>query len=621
MNAQQLFDRALSQHRAGDLAGAERLYRDVLESAPGHDRALFLLSAFELERGAPEAAVELLERALALTPGNVAYLANLGEAYRRARRFEQAAFVLEHTIALRPDLAPAHHNLGLTLERLDRLDLAVAAFQQALALDDALRPAHVALGRALWTLGRIDDALSHYRRAVERFPNDAELRHGLAVCLKDTAELDEAIEQSRRALELAPHDHVMHGALVYSLSFHPAYSDERILDEGRRWHARHAAPLLPANSDHDNGPSPSRCLRVGYVGPTFSDHIIGRLLEPVFAHRRRDHHAVVCYSDVAFPDARSRELQRLSDAFHDVTGLDDAALAAKIRADRIDILVDVNMHMASSRLRAFARRPAPVQACWIAYPGTTGSIAIDYRISDLYLDPPGTETHYAERTLHLPDSFWCYAAPTSAPAPLTPPPALGAGHVTFGCLNNFCKVSDGALELWAQVLRRVPRSRLLVLCPSERGRARVTSFMADHAIAAERLEFVGFQPRERYLATYQRIDIGLDTVPYNGHTTSLDAFWMGVPVVTVEGNTVAGRAGSCLAMNLGLPELVGRTRAEYVQAAFGLAGDLDRLRELRAGLRARMQSSRLMDAPRFTRNLEGLYRRMWREWCSSRRAG
>jgi predicted O-linked N-acetylglucosamine transferase (SPINDLY family) len=286
-----------------------------------------------------------------------------------------------------------------------------------------------------------------------------------------------------------------------------------------------------------------------------------------------------------------------------------------VRNDKIDILVDLTMHMSNGPPLLFARKPAPVQVAWLAYPGTTGLSAMDYRLTDPYLDPPGeSDVFYSEESIRLPDSFWCYDPLATKPA-VNDLPMKTRGHVTFGCLNNFCKISDGTLDLWGRVMAGVRGSRLLLLSPPGRHRHRVTDLIGRHGIASERVEFIEFQPRDKYLALYNRIDVGLDTFPYNGHTTSLDSFWMGVPVVTKIGRTAVGRAGWCQLSNLGLPELCAANDEEFIRLAIDLAGDSSRLSALRAGLRDRLMHSPLCDGPRFARNIEQVYRRVWRRWC------
>jgi protein O-GlcNAc transferase len=316
------------------------------------------------------------------------------------------------------------------------------------------------------------------------------------------------------------------------------------------------------------------------------------------------------------PDGLTEQFRNMSDAWRSTVGQTDAALAEQIRADGIDILVDLKLHTENNHLLAFARRAAPLQVTWLGYPGTTGLRAIDYRLSDPHLDPPAVdETVYAERTVRLPHTFWCYDPLAAGPA-VSELPALMNGVVTFGCFNNFCKVSAPTLALWAAVMDAVPRSRLLLQAPHGSPRGRVADALRSCGVAPERVEFLPIVSRAEYLALYHRIDVVLDTLPYNGHTTSLDAMWMGVPVVTLVGQTIVGRAGASQLMNLGMPELIARAPAEFVEAAVGLAGDLPRLAGLRAALRPRMQASPLMDAPRFARDIEAAYRQMWHARCA-----
>ena len=264
----------------------------------------------------------------------------------------------------------------------------------------------------------------------------------------------------------------------------------------------------------------------------------------------------------------------------------------------------------------FARQPAPVQVTFAGYPGTTGLSTIGYRLTDPYLDPPGLyDCCYSEESIRLPDSFWCYD-PLDREPPVNSLPAAEKGYITFGCLNNFCKVNPVVLQLWARVLRAVDRSRLIILADKGIHRQHARKLLEDEGVAPDRVTFVGKQPHPLYLKYYHEIDIGLDTVPYNGHTTSLDSAWMGVPVVTLVGSTVVGRAGLSQLMNLGLPELIASSPEQYVQIAAELARDLPRLGRLRATLRERMEASPLMDAARFTRNIEAAYREMWRRWCA-----
>jgi predicted O-linked N-acetylglucosamine transferase (SPINDLY family) len=324
-----------------------------------------------------------------------------------------------------------------------------------------------------------------------------------------------------------------------------------------------------------------------------------------------DHHEleVHCYSSVLRPDQVTERHRRAADVWHDVHGQSDHDLEQQIRADGIDILVDLTMHMASHRLLVFARKPAPVQVTWLAYPGSTGLGTMDYRLTDRFLDPPSVETpYYSEVSIHLPDCWVCYDPLTDEPS-VNPLPAASADCITFGCLNNFCKLNDEMVVIFGKVLRAVEGSRLILLAPDG---------LSQNGVPLDRLEFVGRMSRPDYLKLHHRIDIALDVLPYNGITTTCDALWMGVPLVSLVGKTAAGRAGLGILSMVNLPELAATSSEEFVRTSANLAHDLPRLTALRANLRHRMQSSPMMDATRFARNIEDCYRTMWRRWCENK---
>ena len=430
--------------------------------------------------------------------------------------------------------------------------------------------------------------------------------------------MDEALVCYREALRLRPDYAEAHSNLVYGLNYHPGYDADAILAEARRWHRDHAAPLATCHHPHENDRDPDRRLRVGYVSNDFRDHPAAHLVLPLLSNHDRAEVEVYCYAGVVRPDRFTARFRSHADVWRSTVGVSDARFAALIRGDRVDVLVDLTLHMEGSRLLTFARRPAPVQVTWFGYPGTTGLSAIDYRLTDPHLDPPGeTDGHYVERSVRLPETFWCYDPLAEDALEVNELPALAGEPFTFGCLNNFCKVNAVSLDLWSSVLRAIPGSRFVLLAPAGQARDRVRAHFERERIDGERLEFVDRQSRQGYLRTYHRIDVGLDPVPYNGHTTSLDAAWMGVPTLTVVGRTVVGRAGLSLLRSLGLPELAAESADEFVAIAAGLAGDRPRLAELRAGLRTRMARSPLMDGARFARGVEAAFRQMWRDRCKT----
>ena len=561
-------------------------------------------------------AVASYREALRLRPDYAEAFNNLGNALKDQGKLEEAVASYREALRLRPAYADAFNNLGNALEDLNLLEEAADCHRRALQLRPDLAEAYCNLANVLRRQGRLDEAVASYNQAARLRPDLAVVHNNLGNALKDQGELDEAVACYRHALQLNPDYVEAHSNLVYSLLFHPGYDAAAILREARRWHQCHAEPLAACHRPHENDPDPDRRLRVGYVSHDFREHPIAFILLPALSNHDRTHVEVYCYAGVARPDRITDRIRAHADAWRSTVGIADDRLAELIRGDRIDVLVDLNLHMAGSRLLTFARRPAPVQAAWLGNPGTTGLSAIGYRLTDPHLDPPGeTDHHYAERSVRLPNSFWCYDPLTDNGPEVNELPALAGEPFTFGCLNNFTKVNAFSLALWAAVMRAVPGSRLLLLAPSGQVRDRVRDQMEREGIGGERIAFADRQPRPEYLRTYQRVDLSLDPLPYNGHNTSLDAAWMGVPTVTLVGQTAVGRAGLSLLRNLALPELAATSAEEYVAIAAGLAGDLPRLAGLRAGLRGRLAASPLMDGPGIARCVESAYRQMWRDWC------
>ena len=370
---------------------------------------------------------------------------------------------------------------------------------------------------------------------------------------------------------------------------------------------------------HLNRPDPCRRLRIGYVSPDLRRHPVSAIFTPLLEAHDRKRVEPICYYNFDGEDAVTLHLKALAAHWRPVAGLSDEALCQQIRADRIDILVDLAGHTAHNRLLAFARRPAPIQVSWLGYFNTTGLATMDYFLSDPWSSPAGQERHYVERLLRLPHTRFCYQPPEYMPG-VGPLPAESNGCITFGCLNNLSKLNENVLALWGAVLRAVPRSRLLLQAAAlddAPNRARFGELCAKHGIAQDRLELRCFVPIDRAPASYAEIDIALDPFPFCGGMTSLEVLWLGVPLVTLAGETIASRQSASMLMNLALPELVAVNAEQYVDIATRLAHDLPRLAALRSGLRVRFAASPLMDYPGFARALEAAYRDMWRNWIAS----
>jgi predicted O-linked N-acetylglucosamine transferase (SPINDLY family) len=462
----------------------------------------------------------------------------------------------------------------------------------------------------------LDQAIEICTKAIALSPNLSFAYQALGAALRDVARLDESLAAFDRAVELDPRDSLALSGRIFTRQFHSG-CDSAMLQDQRLWDQRHAQTLKMQIAAHSNAPTIDRPLRVGYVSPDFTNHVLAFLMLPLFSNHDQTQFHLYFYSDVANPTPVTQRLKACGGEWRSIVGRSDEQVAGMIRADQIDILVDLTMHMRDNRLLVFARKPAPVQVTWLAYPGSTGLTAIDYRLTDPYLDPPSqSDPLYSETTVCLPDTFWCYDPMIEEPAP-NQLPAAANGFITFGCLNNFCKLNSTTLKLWGRLLGAVPQSRLLLLSPAGASRKWVERVLGECSIPADRIEHVSRRSRPQYLQYFHRIDISLDTLPYNGHTTSLDSLWMGVPVITMAGSTVVGRAGVSELTNLGLAEFIASDADEYVKLASRLASDIERLKRLRSSLREKMKRSPLMDGQRFARNFEAAYRQMWRRWCET----
>ena len=599
----------------GDFPGAIAACRRALQIRPDYAEAHGNLGNALRDAGQLDEAIGALRRAAELHPALALAHYNLGNALQEHGRWDEAVVAYQRAIELAPDAAMAHNNLGTVLKDRGDLPEAMAAFQRAILLQPDYAMAHYNLGNALREQGLIDEAIAAFSRAIELKPDYARAHSNLAGACKDQGRLDEAITAYRRALAIEPDAAGVHSDLVYTLHFHPDHDDRTLAEEQQCWNRQFAEPLRQFILPHGNDRDPERRLRIGYVSPDFRNQAEAFFVLPLLESHDHGQFEIHCYSSVVRPDFLTERHRRAVDVWHDVPGRSDSELAVQIRADGIDILVDLTMHMAGNRLPIFARKPAPVQVTWLAYPGSTGLAAMDYRLTDSHIDPPSVETpDYSEESVRLPDCWVCYDPLTEEP-PCHPLPAATTGRITFGSLNNFCKVNEAVLALWGGVLGAVAGSRLILLAPAGSPRQRILNHLSRHGVEAGRIEFVGQMSRHDYLSLYHRIDIALDTLPYNGITTTCDALWMGVPVVSLAGRSATGRVGRGLLATVGLPELATDRPEDFIAAARDLSSDLPRLADLRAALRARVTASPLMDGPRFARHVEAAYRQMWRVWC------
>jgi len=644
----------LVAHKTGRSELAADLIRRSISSKPQIAEFHVNLGVVLASQGRHDQAIAAFRQALALKPDSAEAHYNLGLALGEVQRWEESLAAFGRAVAGKPGLAEAHHRMGRILLRMDRYEEAAAAFRLALALkpDDAnsanglglalstakhseeavgffrqaiaidadFFAAYNNLGNTLNLLNRHEEAIEVFQRAMAINPKVAAAHNGLAQALMNIGRLDEGLETLRRAVDLDPGDSEIRGNMVYGMQYLHGSDGAVALAEARGWDSRHAEPLRKAIAPYGNSRDPERRLRIGYVSADFREHSVSRFLESLFQNHDHGNFEIVCYSDVRNADSTTALLRDCADQWHEIASVRDESLAEMIRGHGIDILVDLMGFTARNRLLVFARKPAPIQITYLGYPGTTGLATMDYRLTDEVADPPGTtEDFYTEKLLRLPRTNWCYAPPAGVPE-VAPPPFAQGQPFCFASFNKFTKATAKTLDLWAEILKVVSGSRLLLKdrALSDRlTRQRTRQEFERRGIDPERLELAGFEEDlAAHFRRYAQVDVALDTFPYNGTTTTCEALWMGVPVVTLAGVTHVARVGASLLTSVGLGELIAHRAEEYISIAASLAGNESRLRELRGTLRQRMGRSPLMDGPGFARDVEAAYREVWRRWCA-----
>jgi protein O-GlcNAc transferase len=510
-----------------------------------------------------------------------------------------------------------HNNLGLVLTGLDRAADAEAALRRALELKPDYAEAHNNLGVALHDQGKLAAASLTLERALALKPDYVKVHNNLGMVRQAQGRMAEAVAAYRRTLQLHPLYADAHSNLLFCLSQVEGIDPLRLLAEHRAYAERFEAPLRPHWPQHANNRDPERVLRVGVVSGDLRDHPVAAFFESVLvALAARPGLSLHAYSNHGVEDHVTRRLQQHFASWNKIAGADDGSVAARIAADGIDILIDLSGHTAHNRLPVFARKPAPLQVSWIGYPGTTGLAAMDYYLTDEFMLPPGQFDHqFSEALAHLP-----VAAPFQ-PSALSPPvnrlPAIDNGYITFGSFNRPSKLSRPVIALWSRLLRALPSSRMLLAgMAADGGNEELAALFALNGIARQRLDFVGRSDMAQYLALHHRVDICLDTFPYTGGTTTLHALYMGVPTLTLTGDTPAGRQGASILRHCGLPFFIATDEAQFVDIGIERAQDLTVLSIIRTGLRAHFggPASGAMDAIALAVDLA--LRAMWRRWCA-----
>ncbi len=640
-------------HRHNDDFAAARLgYERALILKPNYLEVLSNLGEWCIAKGEAEEALQWFDKALAFAPDFFEARLNKIAALFELARYDDAREAAEQLVADEPDRPEPYLNLGNVLVHTGKAKPAIKQYQKALELRPGYPEAHFNLASLMGSrddlaaaigylerqikergesvqnmgmlasahqaAGHLTEAEELCRRILEKQPDNIMALITMGGCLSSGGNAAAALPLYERIVELDPNQTGMGSNVLFEINNISQMGRGELFRRHCEWAAHFEAPLLAQADFSVRDRNPGRKLRIGYVSGDFVNHPVGFLLSDVLRYHDERAFEVHCFSMVVRAEEVLPQLREGADQWEDIFFTSDDELVEMIQKAEIDILVDLTGHTAHQRLLVFARRPAPVQAEWIGYFHSTGMKSIDYFITDPHTSPPGSGQLFSEIPVYMPHSRFCFGRPAHSPE-VAPTPVEKTGSITFGSFNRLPKLTDGVVSSWARIMDAVPGSRLVLKAgplADTTARERLSGRFAQQGIPSDRLDMRESSPHTEMLNQYGDIDIALDPFPFNGGMTTLEALWMGVPVVTIAGNTVVSRQTVSALANLGVADALAFSDIEaYIQGAVALANDRARLATLRREMRSRMAASPLCQPEQFVRDLEALYRRMWQAWC------
>ncbi|MFZ6870562.1 tetratricopeptide repeat protein [Undibacterium sp. Di27W] len=609
----------------GDKLKAHALMRTAVEQFPQEAGVLMLAANLDSDNQLYDNALALYNRVLALQPDKVEAMWHVSWILQKLGRLSEAEASYRKLLTIAPDLYEPNYNLGVMLDAQSRKDEAIPFYLRTLAIKPDNGTIHFNLGKAYADTGRLEEAEASYRQAIA-LPsvNQVQAQASLGNLLHEAGRPTEAIECYRAATLMDPNYFDAYSSVLFNLCFGDQSTPEQYQAEVHRYRDK-LRSYAPAYDDWKCRPAnqENRRLRVGLVSGDFGLHAVGFFLENIISQLDLQKLELYAYSNVARNDALTARIQPFFSKWNSIENLDDQSSARMIHEDRVDILIDLAGHTAHNRLPVFAFKPAPLQVSWLGYFATTGVPGMDYLLADKIAVPETHKEYFTEQIWYLPSTRLCLTPPPSAGLQSTYPlPALRNGYVTFGCFQNVRKLNDFTLQLWAKIFASLPNARLRFQCwqmGSEPARKKMLDRFARHGISADRICILGPGSREAYLAAHAEVDMILDTYPYGGGTTTCEAFWMGVPTVTLAGNTMASLQGVSLLSYAGLEDWIAKSADDYVRLATSYASDVDKLAQLRTSLRQRMLTSPLYDGQQFARNFEHALLAMWEQYSQTKK--
>lgn len=605
-----------SLHATGNLPDAETAYRRAIELDSSLAPAMLHYADLLRETRRKDQAIAIYQATILLDPKNTDALNNLGMALQDAGKLDQAMEYFQQVRILAPGSPVPHCNIGSILQAQGKKNAAIESYRRALKMDPLYAGAHFNLGSCLGESGQHDDAIKSYERAIKLDPQSRQAHANLSATLSRLGRSDEVIAHCKQALAINPDWDDLHSNMLFYLCHSDRIDAAALFAEHLRFGEHFEAPLRASWPRHANNRDSERRLRIGFVSADLYHHAVANFITPIMEQLSRSPRLeMVVYANSLHDDQVSRHLHGLVSVWRQVEQLSHAELAQLITSDAIDILIDLSGHTGHNRLLTFARKPAPLQASWIGYPGTTGLQAMDYYLTDRFFTPPELlDARFTEKLLRLPAS--APFLPAADSPPVSPLPAIENGYVTFGSFNRLSKLNREVIKRWSQLLHAVPNAKLLIGgMPNKQSSNMLRSWFVQEGIAVERLSFHAHTNTRDYLDLHRLVDICLDTFPYTGGTTTLHALWMGVPTLTITGSTLPERTSETILRHVNLSEFIARDAGDFIQKGKLLAGDIAHLAILRAGMRERIRNSAISQPALISAGLEQGLRTIWQRWC------
>ena len=612
MTIEKTFDLAVQNHKKNNFQVAENLYKEVLKINPNHFESIFLLGTLSITIKNFDRAIQLLNQAILIQPNHAQSHSNLGVVFRELGEVQKAMSCYEKAINIQPNYADAHNNLGVVFNKLGEDQKAISCYQKAISIQPNYADAHYNLGNVLDKLNKHQEAIICYEKVIQINPNYVAAHYNQGNALKELGEFKKAISCYQKAINSKHNYALAYNNMLFTLLYMEKTDSKYYLSKTREFRSS----LKPINDDlllkYQFNIKPKK-LRIGFVSGDFREHPVGFFLLDTLNHLKNNDLELIAYSNSQIEDSLSIKLKSHFTIWHEIVSQSNMDVINKIRKDGIHVLVDLSGHSEKNRLPIFINKPAPVQVSWAGYPGSTGIAEIDYLIGDPFVTPENMNGHFAEKIFRLPNIWVCFTAPVFD-VQISDLPVIKNGYVTFGSFNHLSKINDEVISLWSKILKSIPKSKIFLKTKQLNNsylKEKIISKFKENGINLNSIILEESSSRSKLLNSYNKVDIALDPFPYSGGVTSLEAIWMGVPVLTKKGFKFASRTTESIIHNSGMPDWVANDENEYVKKAIKFSTNLELLTEINKSLRQVALESPLFNSTLFAKQLNNAFWEMW----------